>query len=123
MYRHFPSKEILLEAVLVQQVDDLVDAARWAARTAPVPAFFGFLLEVVETSYGRKHACDARTMSPRSLSGAERYGPLTATGPAALAWCTWHWRVCGIPHRSRKGGVVVTVPGRCTLHAARGATV
>ncbi|MFF4041175.1 TetR/AcrR family transcriptional regulator [Streptomyces sp. NPDC001816] len=62
VYRHFPSKEILLEAVLVQQIDDLVDAARrWAARTDPVAAFFGFLLEVVDTSHGRKHACDALT--------------------------------------------------------------
>ncbi|MEV1025623.1 TetR/AcrR family transcriptional regulator [Streptomyces sp. NPDC050264] len=62
VYRHFPSKEILLEAVLVQQVDDRVDAARrWAARTDPVAAFFGFLLEVVDTSHGRKHACDALT--------------------------------------------------------------
>ncbi|MGW2964879.1 TetR/AcrR family transcriptional regulator [Streptomyces sp. NPDC001220] len=62
VYRHFPSKEILLEAVLVQQIDDLVDAARrWAARTDPVAAFFGFLLQVVDTSHGRKHACDALT--------------------------------------------------------------
>ncbi|MGW4907346.1 TetR/AcrR family transcriptional regulator [Streptomyces sp. NPDC004270] len=62
VYRHFPSKEILLEAVLVQQIDNHVDAARrWAARTDPVAAFFGFLLEVVGTSHGRKHACDALT--------------------------------------------------------------
>jgi AcrR family transcriptional regulator len=62
VYRHFPSKEILLEAVLVRQIDDRVDAARrWAARTDPVAAFFGFLLEVVDMSHGRKHACDALT--------------------------------------------------------------
>ncbi|OPG06935.1 TetR family transcriptional regulator [Streptomyces sp. GKU 895] len=62
VYRHFPSKEILLEAVLAQQVDDLVETARrWAARTDPAGAFFGFLLDVVETSHGRKHACDALT--------------------------------------------------------------
>lgn len=153
VYRHFPSKEILLEAVLVHQVDHLVDAARrWATRTTPVPAFFGFLLEVVDTSYGRKHACEAvstdtswprpglaasaqrfrqvldellraaqkaagsaptsaRMMSPRSLSGARRYGPLTATGPAAHGWCTWRWRACGNPERSRKSESFVTLPG------------
>lgn len=62
VYRHFPSKEILLEAVLARQVDEVVDAARrWAARTDPVAALFGFLLEVVETSHGRKHTCDALT--------------------------------------------------------------
>ncbi|MDX3232809.1 helix-turn-helix domain-containing protein [Streptomyces sp. ME19-01-6] len=59
VYRHFPSKEILLEAVLVQHIDDLVAAARrWAAQTPPTAAFFGFLLEVVDKSSGRKHVCD-----------------------------------------------------------------
>ncbi|MFD8717696.1 TetR/AcrR family transcriptional regulator [Streptomyces sp. NPDC059629] len=77
VYRHFPSKEILLEAVLVQHLDDLVDAARqWAGRVDPVAAFLGFLLEVVETSHGRKHACDALTTQtswPRpSLSASAR---------------------------------------------------
>ncbi|ATL32715.1 TetR/AcrR family transcriptional regulator [Streptomyces formicae] len=62
VYRHFPSKEILLEAVLAQQFDDLVETAQqWAARTDPAAALFGFLLDVVETSRGRKHACDALT--------------------------------------------------------------
>ncbi|MFD4545815.1 TetR/AcrR family transcriptional regulator [Streptomyces sp. NPDC058251] len=62
VYRHFPSKEILLEAVLVQHVDDLVAAARlWAARTAPTAAFFGFLLDVVDKSYGRRYVCEAVT--------------------------------------------------------------
>lgn len=62
VYRHFPSKEILLEAVLVRQLDDSVDAARrWAARTDPAKAFFGFLMEVVDMSRGRKYACDALT--------------------------------------------------------------
>ncbi|MFF4803785.1 TetR/AcrR family transcriptional regulator [Streptomyces sp. NPDC001351] len=62
VYRHFPSKEILLEAVLAQQLDDLVETARqWAARTDPAAAFFGFLLDVVDTSHGRRHTCDALT--------------------------------------------------------------
>ncbi|MEO3974485.1 helix-turn-helix domain-containing protein [Streptomyces sp. CAU 1734] len=62
VYRHFPGKEILLEAVLARRVDEQVDAARrWAARTDPVAAFFGFLLEVIDTSQGRRHVCDALT--------------------------------------------------------------
>ncbi|SNX55734.1 TetR family transcriptional regulator [Streptomyces sp. TLI_55] len=79
VYRHFPSKEILLEAVLAQQVDDLVDTARqWAARTDPTSAFFGFLLDVVDTSDGRKHACDALTTHtnwprPSLAASARRY--------------------------------------------------
>ena len=79
VYRHFPSKEILLEAVLVQQIDNRVDAARrWAARADPVAAFFGFLLEVVDTSHGRKHACDALSTEtswprPRLTASARRF--------------------------------------------------
>ncbi|GAA5702618.1 TetR family transcriptional regulator [Streptomyces avermitilis] len=79
VYRHFPSKEILLEAVLVQQIDDRVDAARrWAARTDPVAALFGFLLEVVDMSHGRKHACDALTTEtswprPNLAASARRF--------------------------------------------------
>lgn len=62
VYRHFPTKEILLESVLVQQVDHLVESARqWAARADPAAAFFGFLLELVDTSHGRRHACEALT--------------------------------------------------------------
>ncbi|TDC75161.1 TetR/AcrR family transcriptional regulator [Streptomyces hainanensis] len=80
VYRHFPSKEILLEAVLVHQVDDLVETARqWATRVDPVAAFFGFLLEVVDTSHGRKHTCDALTAQtswprPSLAASARRFG-------------------------------------------------
>lgn len=62
VYRHFPSKEILVEAVLAEHIEGLVAAAqRWAARAAPGDALFGFLLEVIEKSAGRKHVCDALT--------------------------------------------------------------
>jgi len=59
VYRHFPSKEILLEAVLAEHIEDLTAAAgRWAARAAPADALFGFLLELIERSTGRQHLCD-----------------------------------------------------------------
>jgi AcrR family transcriptional regulator len=62
VYRHFPSKEILVEAVLAQRLEDLVGAAgRWAVRAAPGDALFGFLLEVIENSVGGEHICDALT--------------------------------------------------------------
>jgi AcrR family transcriptional regulator len=62
VYRHFPSKEMLLEAVLAEHVDSLAAAAaRWAARAAPGDALFGFLLEVIEKSAGRRDVCDALT--------------------------------------------------------------
>jgi AcrR family transcriptional regulator len=62
VYRHFPSKEILVEAVFAEHVGDLAAAAdRWAARAAPGDALFGFLLEVIEKSAARRPACDALT--------------------------------------------------------------
>lgn len=62
VYRHFPSKEILVEAVLAEHIEGLVAAAgRWASRVAPGDALFGFLLEVIESSAGRQHLCDALT--------------------------------------------------------------
>jgi AcrR family transcriptional regulator len=80
VYRHFPSKEILLEAVLAEHVDSLAAAAdKWAARAAPGDALFGFLLEVIEKSADRKHVCDALTANegwPRVVlaAAAQRFG-------------------------------------------------
>ncbi|MBP2702371.1 TetR/AcrR family transcriptional regulator [Microbispora sp. RL4-1S] len=59
VYRHFPTKEILIEAVLAKHVEGLVSAAdRWTAQATPGDALFGFLLEAIETSAGRRHFCD-----------------------------------------------------------------
>ncbi|MFF3258271.1 TetR/AcrR family transcriptional regulator [Streptomyces sp. NPDC002932] len=77
VYRHFPSKENLLEAVLVQHVEDLVAAARrWTAQAPPAAAFFGFLLETIDTSSGRKHVCDLVTTDtswPRPMLAASAH--------------------------------------------------
>jgi AcrR family transcriptional regulator len=44
VYRHFPSKESLFEAVIAARVQDLIDDARGRADAAdPGAAFFGFL--------------------------------------------------------------------------------
>ncbi len=77
VYRHFPSREILLEAVLAEHVGGFVAAAdRWSARARPGDALFGFLLEVVEKSAGRKLVCDAlagdRSWPHVTLAGAVR---------------------------------------------------
>ena len=59
VYRHFPSKEVLLEAVLAEHVDNLAAAAdRWATRAAPGDALFGFLLEVIEKTADRRGVCE-----------------------------------------------------------------
>jgi AcrR family transcriptional regulator len=74
VYRHFPSKEVLLEAVLAEHIDKLAAAAgQWAARAVPGEALFGFLLEVIEKSAGRQHVCDALTVDkgwPRAVLAA-----------------------------------------------------
>jgi AcrR family transcriptional regulator len=60
VYRHFPSKAILIEAVFAQHLDDLVSAAdQWAARATPGDALLGFLFEVIEKCARAKHLCDA----------------------------------------------------------------
>ncbi|MFB9840278.1 TetR/AcrR family transcriptional regulator [Actinoallomurus acaciae] len=80
VYRHFPTKEILLEAVLAEHVEGLVTTAgRWAARAVPGDALFGFLLEVIEKTASRKHICDVLTADrgwPHALLAAagKRYG-------------------------------------------------
>lgn len=62
VYRHFPSKEILVEAVLAEHVESLVVLAdRWAARATPGDALFGFLLDVIDKSAGRQEVCDVLT--------------------------------------------------------------
>jgi AcrR family transcriptional regulator len=60
VYRHFPSKESLLEAVFTHRIDELVArSARWGSSPDPGIAFFGFLTEVVESTRGHKDLCDA----------------------------------------------------------------
>lgn len=74
VYRHFPSKETLVEAVFAEHIEGLAATAdRWAARTAPGDALFEFLLEVIGKSAGRKPVCDAVTANrgwPRALLAA-----------------------------------------------------
>jgi AcrR family transcriptional regulator len=49
LYRHFPTKEKLFEAILVQRVEDLIADARGRLGCgAPGAAFFGFLQHLVE---------------------------------------------------------------------------
>ncbi|MFI5911855.1 TetR/AcrR family transcriptional regulator [Dactylosporangium sp. NPDC051541] len=84
VYRHFPSKEILLEAVLATHVHDLADAAERRAASAGAhrnasagDALLAFLLEAIEKTSGRVRVCDALTADnswPRAdLAGATQH--------------------------------------------------
>jgi AcrR family transcriptional regulator len=55
VYRHFPSKEALFEAVTRVRVEDLVaDAQQRAAAAEPGPAFFGFLLRLADEAAAKR---------------------------------------------------------------------
>jgi AcrR family transcriptional regulator len=60
VYRHFPTKEALFEAVITARIEDLVADAR--ARTGtddPGAAFFGFLARVGEEAVAKRDLSDA----------------------------------------------------------------
>lgn len=55
LYRHFPTKEALFEAIVVGRMERLAELAKAGAR-APDPggAFFGFLSQMVEEGLAKK---------------------------------------------------------------------
>ncbi|MFJ4185227.1 TetR/AcrR family transcriptional regulator [Kitasatospora sp. NPDC089509] len=60
LFRHFPTKEALLEAVLVRKLETIaVRAAQLPAETAPAEAFFDCLRLVVEQSAGKTEFAQA----------------------------------------------------------------
>jgi AcrR family transcriptional regulator len=60
VYRHFPAKEALFEAVVTARVEDLIADARGRADAAdPGQAFFGFLARVAQESAAKRDLPDA----------------------------------------------------------------
>jgi AcrR family transcriptional regulator len=60
VYRHFPSKEALFEAVISARVDDLLDDARERGYAAdPGAAFFGFLGRMGQEAAAKRDLPDA----------------------------------------------------------------
>ena len=60
VYRHFPAKEALFEAVVTARVEDLIDDARARAGDAdPGRAFFGFLARIAEEAAAKRDLPDA----------------------------------------------------------------
>ena len=65
VYRHFPTKQALLEAVHAQHLTDLIAVGdRLAAQLPPVEAFFELLLDVVESSHRRGPVCEIVSAEP-----------------------------------------------------------
>ena len=60
VYRHFPAKEALFEAVVSARVEDLVhDARARASDSDPGGAFFGYLARIAEESAAKRDLPDA----------------------------------------------------------------
>ena len=60
LYRHFPTKEALFEAVIIGRVEDLVaQARRLIASNDPKTAFFKLLSQLIQHGDGHKDLMDA----------------------------------------------------------------
>jgi AcrR family transcriptional regulator len=64
VYRHFPTKEALFEAVVTAQFADLITDAQGRADSAdPGAAFFGFLEKITGTASAKRDLPDAITIA------------------------------------------------------------
>lgn len=60
LYRHFPTKEALFEAVLVQHMEDLAEAARALAdRDPPAEALFEFMARLARAAATKRNLMQA----------------------------------------------------------------
>jgi AcrR family transcriptional regulator len=68
VYRHFPTKEALFEAILVHRVEQLVvDAKALADADDPGAAFFGFYRNMIKRVVGNKALGEALSAAGRDL--------------------------------------------------------
>jgi AcrR family transcriptional regulator len=100
VYRHFPSKEALFEAVVDARVRDLIDdARRRGAAGDPGAAFFGFLARMGDEAAAKRDLPDAI-----AVDGSVRQGLSEAFGE--------------LLHRAQQAGAVradVTMPDLIVL--------
>jgi len=96
IYRHFPSKEALFEAVILDRLLELGTEARvLAAAPDPGAAFFGLLIRLVEEGAAKRDLADA-------LAGAG-----VELSPAVVAAADELQRLLGeLLVRAREGGAV-----------------
>lgn len=48
LYRHFPTKEALFEAIVLDKIDELIESAQRAEGDDPAEIFFGFLMRLAD---------------------------------------------------------------------------
>ena len=59
LYRHFPTKEALFEAIVLQKLDDLECAVRVGEDAEPTAAFFSFLMQMADEASLKHDLFDA----------------------------------------------------------------
>ncbi|WP_433085926.1 TetR/AcrR family transcriptional regulator [Dactylosporangium sp. CA-052675] len=108
VFRHFPTKEALLEAVLVERMRALVEHARRAAEDdEPGAALFGFLERVVEQT-ATKHAF-ADALSGAGVDVTEVVRDVRAALLAAVDALVARARAAGAVRADVGGAAVVAV--------------
>jgi AcrR family transcriptional regulator len=87
VYRHFPAKDVLFDAVVRARVDDLVAAAQALATAADAGgAFFDFLDRLAAEAGRKRDMSDAITLPGEQREGLQRaVATLLARGQAAGA--------------------------------------
>jgi AcrR family transcriptional regulator len=64
VYRHFPAKDALFQAVVAARIEDLIDDARARARADdPGSAFFGFLARISEEAAAKRDLPDVMAIA------------------------------------------------------------
>lgn len=98
LYRHFPTKEALFLAIVVDRMEHLVAEAR-ALATAPDPgeAFFGFLSRMIHERSAKRDFMDALSGSGADLG--RTLAAIKASYRAALAVVLQRAQDCGAVRR------------------------
>ncbi|RFS81274.1 TetR/AcrR family transcriptional regulator [Actinomadura spongiicola] len=85
VYRNFPTKEALFEAVVADRVDRVIEEARSLADADdPATAFYDYLAWVVERAMFNHALCDALSMDLRSFDKASKDMQFTTALDALL---------------------------------------
>ncbi|MEO3828370.1 TetR/AcrR family transcriptional regulator [Actinomadura sp. B10D3] len=85
VYRNFPTKEALFEAVVTHRIEQIIQDARTLAdATDPAEAFYGFLMWVVERAMYNHSLCDALATDLRMLDACGMDEQFTAALDALL---------------------------------------
>jgi AcrR family transcriptional regulator len=91
LYRNFPAREDLIEAVYVAEVDSLCqDAVRLAETEKPWPALVAWIRHFVTYMATKRVLLDASASKNRFATGTTRWCPPLPSTMNSLRSTTWH---------------------------------